>query len=425
MTLRGGLDSEPMPQALAILQIVPRLDTGGAEMATIEISAALASVGALPLVASEGGRLEPELAVAGGRLVRFPASTKNPFTMGMNIERLTRLCRREDVKLIHARSRAPAWTALATARRLNLPFVTTYHGAYGGNNALKTLYNGVMARGDRVIANSQYTARLIAERHGTGPDRLRVIYRGVDLEVFDPTGLSPYRVERLRTEWGVPPDRRIILHPARLTGWKGQRVVIEAAARLKSGNALGNAVVVLAGDAQGRETYKGELEALIRNAGLEQDVVIAGHCDDMPAAYFTSHVTVVASTEPEAFGRASAESQAIGCPVIVTNLGGVPETIVPPSGRGNFTGWLVPPFDAQALADVLQRALAMTPEVRAHVGRLARAHIAKRFSLDAMKKGTLAVYYELLTAPKTVAAETETPQEPELTEPGGADLSAR
>lgn len=217
-----------------ILQIIPELDTGGAELSAVEIAEALVEAGARALVATEGGRLADRVRDAGAEIIPFPAATKNPLRMLANVRALERLMQERGVDLLHARSRAPAWSALGAARRTRVPFVTTYHGAYNENGRLKNLYNSVMARSDIVIANSGFTANLVRTRYGTPEARLRVIHRGVDCDRFNPAAVSEDRVAALRVQWGVPSSARIVLVPARLTAWKGQRVVIEAAGLLKS-----------------------------------------------------------------------------------------------------------------------------------------------------------------------------------------------
>ncbi|MGC2410919.1 MAG: glycosyltransferase family 4 protein [Methyloceanibacter sp.] len=387
---------------VTILQVVPRLDAGGSELATVEIAQALVRAGATALVATEGGRMAPEIAAAGGEIVALPVASKNPLTMLANARRLTRLIRERGVDLVHARSRAPAWSALLAARRTGRPFVTTYHGAYGDEGPLKAAYNGVMARGDRVIANSRYTAQMIAERDAQARERIRIIYRGVDGQAFDPKALKPEAVERLRSSWGVPPHTKIVLHAARLTSLKGQRNLIAAAARLEREGALDGAVIIFAGDAPGREAYRQELMGLIGSHGLGDRVRLVGHCGGMPAAFLAAHVAVTTSTVPETFGRTSVEAQAMGCPVIVPDLGALPETIVAAGQRragqshAGFTGWLIPPRDVEALADRIRQALELKPSERAEIGARARAHVAASFTLKRMQEMTLAVYDELL-----------------------------
>jgi glycosyltransferase involved in cell wall biosynthesis len=235
-------------------------------------------------------------------------------------------------------------------------------------------------------------------RYGTPASRLCVIYRGIDPEEFDVKQVAPARVAALRAQWGVSEGSPIVLQAARLTGWKGQSVLVEAARLLEAQGRLGEAVVILAGDPQGRTTYAARLREAIAAAELEGRVRIVGHVHDMPAAYLAAHLAVVASTEPEAFGRAATEAQAMGTPVIATDIGAPPETVVSAqrAGADKATGWLVPPANAARLADAIAAALALTPEERARMGARARAHVAEHFSLEAMRRQTLAVYDQLL-----------------------------
>ena len=392
-----------------ILQIIPRLDTGGAEISTIETTEAVVRAGGRMIVLSEGGRLAPEIKRAGGELIEFPAATKNPVQILANSRYIAALVAQHDVDLLHARSRAPAWSALMAAKRTGKPLVTTYHGAYNRVGPLKNAYNSVMARGDLVVANSEFTARLIQEHHQVPAGRVRVIHRGVDLARFDPAAISAGRIAALRTAWGLAENQRVILHAARLTGWKGQRVLIDAVARLEAEGGLHDAVVIMAGDAQGRDGYTEELHSRIADVRLEDKVRLVGHCADIAAAYRLADVTVVASTEPEAFGRSVAEALAMGCPVIATDLGAPPEILrmgsntasaderleTESSLRANF-GWLVEPGDAAALAGRLGAALAISTSERDVAGRATRAHVAAYFSSEAMKRAKLAVYDELL-----------------------------
>jgi glycosyltransferase involved in cell wall biosynthesis len=382
-----------------ILQIVPQLDAGGAELSAVEIAEAIVRAGGRALVLSEpGGRLAPRVTAGGGEVIAFPAATKNPLELLANARAIRRMVAAEGVDLIHARSRAPAWCALLAARQAAVPFVTTYHGAYNETNALKKIYNGVMARGDIVIANSRYTADLIAARYATPRHRLEVIHRGVDVGAFDPQRVTPARVAELRQHWDVAPDQRVILQAARLTRWKGQGVLIEAVHQLQRRGALQGAVAILAGDAQGRDGYIKELQAHIERLGLREHVRLVGHVEDIAAAYLASHVTVVASVEPEAFGRTAVEAAALGCPVIATNIGAPPETVLaqPIAAPQQITGWLVPPDDSAALAPVLAEALALAPAERIAIGERARRHVLAHFTTEAMQRRTLTVYDRLL-----------------------------
>ena len=392
-----------LPHRPTILQLIPKLETGGAERTVVEMSWAITQAGGRAVIAAEDGRMADAVRAAAGEIIDFPAATKNPLQMAVNAARLVRLIADHGIDLLHARSRAPAWSAFAASRRAGVPFVTTYHGAYGEKNAAKKLYNSVMARADKVIANSHFTADLIQSRYGTPAARIAVIHRGVDPAVFDPATIAPDRLAKLRQQWGIAPETRVVLHAARLTAWKGQRVVIDAAGRL--GLAFAGAAparppvaIILAGDAQGRDDYVRELRSRIKAHRLEGVVKLVGHVDDMPAAYALAFVTLVPSTEPEAFGRAAIEAQASGSPVIAARLGAPPETVraAPEAAGGTETGWLVAPGDADALAGALAEALALGADAHATLAARARAHVAANFTLQSLQSQTLAVYDGLL-----------------------------
>ncbi len=381
---------------LTVLQVIPSLDTGGAERSAIDVAVALGRRGDRALVASEGGRLEAELASAGGTLVRMPVESKNPVTMALNARRLARLIRSESVDIVHARSRAPAWSARLACRSTDVPFVTTYHGIYAEKGRAKRLYNSVMAAGDVVIANSEYTARLIRERYATPAERIVVIPRGIDLAAFDPDAIDENRRAALRQAWSIAPSERIVLQLARLTGWKGQRVLIEALA-LPPLAGRADLVAILAGDAQGRDAYRRELEALADARALSGRVRIVGHCDDAPAAFALADVAVVASTEAEAFGRTAIEAAAMGVPVAAAALGATEETVLAPprAAEAERTGWLVPPGEAAALMHAIDAALSLPGDARRSLAARARRH-AGGFSTEAMQRRTLAVYDSLV-----------------------------
>jgi glycosyltransferase involved in cell wall biosynthesis len=378
-----------------ILQVIPRLEEGGAERTTIEIAEALVKAGARALVASDGGRLEGALRDAGGELVRLPVASKNPATIWLNAGRIAEIAKLEGVGLIHARSRAPAWSAYWASQRLTLPFVTTYHGAYAEVGPIKRAYNSVMAKGDRVIANSEYTAGLIRGRYGVPPERLVIIYRGIDPARFDFLAVSPERKATLRTRWGLAETDRVVLMVARLSELKGQRVVIEAARLLKERGDLAGVVIVLAGGSGHKADYADTLRAAVVQAGLQAHIRLPGPLDDVPAGYALSELGLCASIAPEGFGRTSVEAAAMGCPVIVSDIGGLPETIVAGPAPG-FTGWRVPPASAVALADALSVALHLPAETRHGIGLRGRAFVTSRFLAGDLKRRTLGVYDQLL-----------------------------
>jgi glycosyltransferase involved in cell wall biosynthesis len=370
-----------------ILQVIPHLAAGGAERTAIEVTEALTAAGAKSLVASKGGRLEAELTRAGGELIRIDnLPTKNPLAIRANAGVLAKIATTRNVSLIHARSRAPAWSALWAARQTKLPFVTTYHGVYSAKGSLKRLYNSVMARGDKVIANSEFTARHILAEHPWASGRIVTIHRGVDIAKFSPGNVSADRKETLLKSWKLEPAQSAtILLPARLTGWKGHREAIAAAATLKSQGAAFRMLFV--GDAQGRDGYSHELATLIAANGLDGQVMMVGHCDDMPAALALADIVIAPSNLPEAFGRVAAEAGAMAVPAIGSSIGAQGEIIV-----DGLTGLIVPAANPDALADAMGRLLAMGPDGRRIMGEAALVRVRERFTTSALQKATLAVY---------------------------------
>lgn len=372
-----------MPRPPAILQVLPALVSGGVERGTVEIAEAIAGAGFRALVASAGGPLAAEVERVGGVHVTLPLDTKSPLALWRNAASLAALLRAEEVAIIHARSRAPAWSALLAARRTGAHFVTTYHGAYNEGVPGKRLYNSVMARGERVIAVSGFIGELVSTRHGTPRERIRVIPRGVDPRRFDPSRVAAARVLAQREAWGAAPGQPIVLLPGRLTRWKGQGVLVEALARLPG------VIGVLAGG--GGEGFAQELQDRAAALGLGPRLVLAGHVEAMDVALLAADVVVHASTDPEAFGRTVIEAQAMARPVIASDLGGPRETV-----EEGATGWRVTPGDPVALAELLGRVLAMPEAEREAVGARARAAVLARFTTRAMQDATLAVYRELL-----------------------------
>jgi glycosyltransferase involved in cell wall biosynthesis len=388
--------SEPQPSAAsrppAVLQVIPALVTGGVERGTVDLARALVQAGWKSYVASEGGPMVRELERAGAQHFTLPLASKNPLVMRKNVDRLETLIRDLPVDLVHARSRAPAWSARAAARACGLPFVTTFHNAYKADNWLKKLWNSSMAKGDRVIAISDFVANYAHSRYGVPWTRLTTIPRGVDLAKFDPARVSPERITQLSRAWRLEDGLPVILLPGRLTRWKGQGVLLKALAKLAElRGGKRDFIGVVVGDHQGREAYRNELFQLAAQLGLEGSLRLPGDTRDMPAALMLADVVVSASIEPEGFGRIAVEAQAMGRPVIATNHGGARETVLP-----GETGWLVAPNHPAELAAALNEAISMTPTQRQAMSRQAMAHVASHFTVDAMCASYIQVYTELL-----------------------------
>ena len=370
-----------------VLQVLPALGPGGVERGTVDIAAGLIAAGWRAIVASAGGPLAVELERLGGRHVALPLATKRPWAIRANAGRLADLIREEGVDLIHARSRAPAWSAFMAAERTGTPFVTTFHGTYGHGRWLKRRYNAVMTRGRPLIAISDFIADHLQTIYGVDPAVIRTIPRGVDVSKFHPAAVSADRIIALARRWRLDESRALILMPGRLSRWKGHMVLLDALAELGRRDVQ----CVMVGAAPGTESYRSEVEQAIRDRGLEDVVGIADAERDMPAAYMLADVVVSPATEPEAFGRVPVEAQAMGRWIIATDHGGARETV-----DTNIGGMLVPPGDAGALARALGLALTMDPKARAAAARAMIAHVDGRFTLARMQASTLAVYEEAL-----------------------------
>jgi glycosyltransferase involved in cell wall biosynthesis len=298
------------------------------------------------------------------------------------------IIKHKEVDLIHARSRAPAWSAYLAAKRTKIPFVTTFHGVYGLNGPFKKRYNSVMVKSDRIIAVSRFVYDHILREYKVDPTKVRLIPRGVDITIFDPEKLIPERIITLTKQWRLPDEeRKIIFVPGRISRIKGLDVVLEALVKLADFPFL----CIMAGSDHGHEEYRAELEHKIMEMGLEGKVRLANSTSYMNEAYSLSDVVLIPSIKPESFGRVSIEAQAMGKPVIAFDHGGVRETII-----NNETGYLIPVGDASAMAETIRYTLNRTPDMIHAMGVFARKHIQRSYSVLQMKEKTIQVYRELL-----------------------------
>ncbi|MGB4100592.1 MAG: glycosyltransferase family 4 protein [Alphaproteobacteria bacterium] len=376
---------------MKILQIIPSLVSGGAEQAVVDINAALLRTGAGSFVASSGGARAAEITAAGGMHVTLPLATKNPALILANAYRLADIITAHGIDIVHARSRAPAWSGYGATRLTRRHFVTTFHAAYAAGNTAKKYYNGVMARGACVIAISDFIAAHIRTHYPQAASRVVTIPRGIDLAVFNPAAVAPERRAALRAQWGVADATPLLLMPARISRIKGHAVLIEALRHLRAAHPAVSFHAVIIGAAQGRDDYVRELRGMIAASGLTAHVTLAESCRDMAAAYATAALVVAPSLVAEGFGRVPVEAQAMGAPVIASALGGFQETIIP-----DVTGWLVPPGDTAALTQKIVQVLTLNPGARSELACRAQDHVRTRFSLEKMTADTLDVYRRVL-----------------------------
>ena len=378
-----------------ILQIVPPLGAGGDERSTLAVASALIDAGARALVASDSGELASEVQAVGGLHVPFPASTKNPLAMTLNVRRLVSILESERVDLVHARSRSAAWVALSACRKLRRPVVTTVLGEVAGSSP-RTSFESAVADGDCAIASSQYAADRAAEIFPAALTRLRIVRPGLDLAKLAPEAVSRQRVAKVREGWGAAPHERVVLAPARLQPERGPKLVIDAASLLKA-RGLQDIRFVLAGEAA-KPAFARELDALAAERGVKSIVAQVGAPADRPAAFVAASLVVFPANEAEGVTRTIIEAAAMGALTVVSDVGPAREIVAAPPHEAaeERSGWLVPPRDAAALAAAIEAALTVGASAREAIRQRSRARIARFYSLERMMRDTLSVYAEAL-----------------------------
>lgn len=370
------------------MQVIPALGAGGAEQGCIDIAAEIIAAGGCAVIVSNGGYRVNELERIGAMHIDMAVHSKNPLIMWQNIGRLRRLIRKLDIDIVHARSRAPAWSAWRACQNTQARFLTTCHAPYNISGKAKRLYNGSIANGERVIAISRYVSDYLIDNYKIAAEKIRLIHRGIPMARFHPAAVSPERMIDLTQSWRIPDSANIVMLPGRITRWKGHHVLIEAIAKLNRDDVF----CVIIGSDQGRTEYRQELEETIKEKGLEQRTRLIDQCHDMPAAYMLSTVVVCPSTDPEGFGRIPVEAQAMGRPIIASDHGGAQETIL----RGE-TGWLIPPGDSDSLSIAIEEALSLDENQRAVLAARSMEHVAQHFTKTLMAEKTIDVYNELLS----------------------------
>jgi glycosyltransferase involved in cell wall biosynthesis len=379
---------------VTVLQIIPGLEVNPTARAAIEIAAALGAAGARALIACVGGQMMGELQAKGGVFVPFPSRTKNPLAMALNVRRLARLIAAEGADIVHVRSRALAWVAYGATRLTKTPFVTTFPSVYQGSNPIALRYNSVLARGDAVLADSSFTAALIAKLHFPAAGKIRVVHDGLDCQVFTPDAVAPARVQAARRHWKVAPDERIVLLAAQTRPGSGHKILIEAAGLLSRSGLAGVKFILAYRDEN--SALDRDIDRAIATEGLQGIIYRTGPCD-MPAALLAASIVVVPATEARAFGEAAVQAQAMGTPVIAANLAAAPETVLAPPmiEETSRTGFLVPPGNAAALALAIARVLSLGATASGKLSSRAKKHIETCFSAEHMCAATLEAYVDV------------------------------
>jgi len=371
----------------SVLQVLPHLNSGGLVSGAIEVSSALVKNNFQSYVLSEGGRREREIERDGGILLNLNVGSKNPIIIYKNIFKLKKIIEEFKIDIIHARSRAPAWSSYYAAKKTKIPFVTTFHGTYGINNNFKKKYNSIMIRSNKIIAISNFIKNHIIENYNINTDKIITIHRGINISDFNSLNVTDERLIAFTNKFNIPEDSLVILLPGRLTRWKGHELLIKALAKLNRKDIL----CLFVGDSQGRKKYLRDLKKLIENYKLTNNFRIIDNQLDMAAVYKLSDVVVSASTDPEAFGRVVAEAQAMGRPTITANHGGAPEIII-----DGITGWSFKPNDIEDLAEKISIALNINNNERDKMALQSNQRIKMNFDNKSMCKKTLDLYIELI-----------------------------
>lgn len=385
---------------LTVVQVIPDLQPSGAGNHAVEIADALTRSGNRAVIVTEGGRLERAAERAGATIIKLPVASKNPSQMYANARNLAELAKRENADLLHAQSRAPAWSCLVANRISRVPFVATYDGSFSERNPLKRFYNSVMVRGARVIAPGERLAAMVEARYGTAREKISVVPHAIDFAAFNPDAVDPMQRRLLASQWGISPTDRVILLPGRLTRPKAPHVLIEAAARLREAG-LKDFLCIFAGEHPGRSGYAGDLWDRVHQLGLSNQVRFVGHCDDMQSAYSLADIVVCTSVSQGGHRRAVLEAQAMGVPVAVSDSENGDEIVkaVPYVAEARATGILYRAGDAGELAQALFKLLAMGAPARRAMGVRGREWIASQFSRETFAERLLAVYRDVAGKP--------------------------
>lgn len=378
---------------MKVLQIIPRLISGGAERSALDVAIRLKDKGHEAFIMSEGGRMTQEIERKGVTHISMPVGSKSLYRIYRNKIDIMNIIKKYNIDLVHARSRAPAWSAYYAAKNMGVKFVTTYHGLYSEGNLFKKKYNQIMMRGKAVISVSDFMTEQLTDRYPKYAHKLKTIYRGIDLKYYVPELITRQRIEQLIKSWSLTDDlRHIILLPGRITRIKGHFLLIDAVKQLLKERQ--DFVCVCPGDVQeGKESYFKALKQAVYKEQLQNVILFPGGCIDMPAAYAISYIVIAPTTKPETFGRIPIEAQMMGKPVVASGHGGFCETI-----QDNQTGFLFTPNDSISLAEKITLALNLSEDERKKIAHLGKQNVMQTYSVERMCDNTIDLYTQLLKA---------------------------
>ena len=383
-----------MSSNLKVLQVIPKLGYGGAETGCFDIAHYLPENNCGSYIVTSGGDLLKFINKEKVKIIKLPVQSKNPIIIFINFLVLVGIILFNNISIVHARSRAPAWSCLFAAKITGRKFVTTFHGTYNFNNKLKKFYNSVMVRSDLIIAGSNFIFSHIKENYSkylNTKKKLLVIFRGINVDYFDPTTKLDSDEKKLLKKWQIEKDKKIILLPGRLTGWKGQEVFIEAINLVNIELGYEAFYAVILGSDQGRDIYKKKLIRLTEQYRMINQIKFIDHCKDMALAYKVSDIVVSASTEPEAFGRVAVEAQSMEKPIIASNIGGSNETVI-----DKKTGFLFESNNAKSLSQKISKILSLDEESLRSIGIEGRKNIIQKFNVEKMCFSTYSEYKKIL-----------------------------
>ncbi len=383
-----------MASKLKVLQVIPRLGYGGAETGCYDLAHYLHEQDCKSYIVTSGGELIKYIDKKKVKLIKLPVQSKNPLIILINSIALTLLILFLNISIVHARSRAPAWSCYIATKITRRKFVTTFHGTYNFKNSIKKFYNSIMVKSDVLIAGSNFIFSHISENYQkflNSKKKFLVIFRGINTEYFDSDIIKKKDVDKLKATWKIEDNKKIILLPGRLTAWKGQEMFIEAINLFKQSNPELDFVAVILGDDQGRTVFRKKLERLVEQFSLTQIIKFVDNCNVMPVAYYISDVIVSSSIEPEAFGRVSVEAQAMKKPIIASNIGGSKETVI-----DNKTGLLFESGNPKSLCDKLNEIIKLDTLTLDLMGREGRKNVINRFNIEKMCLNTYSEYKKLV-----------------------------